>query len=67
MSKINFSVKRIDLIIILISSVMMFIVLNLPFKARPFGDIIFHEEAKNLAFYLKGDVGYDKVMITRAP
>jgi hypothetical protein len=67
MSKINFSVKRIDLIIILISSIMMFIVLNLPFKARPFGDIIFHEEAKNLAFYLKGDVGYDKVMITRAP
>jgi 4-amino-4-deoxy-L-arabinose transferase-like glycosyltransferase len=67
MSKINFSVKRIDLIIILISSVMMFIVLNLPFKSKPFGDIVFHEEAKNLAFYLKGDVGYDKVMITKAP
>ncbi|MGL2964580.1 phospholipid carrier-dependent glycosyltransferase [Flavobacterium sp. RSB2_4_14] len=67
MSKINFSVKRIDLIILLISSVMMLIVLNLPFKAKPFGDITFHEEAKNLAFFLKGDVGYDKVMITKAP
>ena len=67
MSKINFSVKRIDLIIIMISSVMMLIVLNLPFKAKPFGDIVFHEEAKNMAFYLKGDVGYGKVMITRAP
>ena len=46
---------------------MMMVVLNLPFKAKPFGDITFHEEAKNLALYIKGDVGYEKVMITKAP
>lgn len=67
MNTTNFSTKRINIIIVLISSVMMLIVLNLPFKAKPFGDITFHEEAKNLAFYLKGEVGLDKVMITKAP
>jgi len=46
---------------------MMVAVLNLPFKAKPFGDLTFHEEAKNLALYLKGDIGYDKVTITKAP
>lgn len=46
---------------------MMIVVLNLPFKAKPFGDMTFHEEAKNLALYLKGDIGYDKVTITKAP
>lgn len=46
---------------------MMVVVLNLPFKAKPFGDLTFHEEAKNLALYLKGDIGYDKVTITKAP
>ena len=67
MTKLNFSTKRINLLIILISTLMMVVVLNLPFKAKPFGDITFHEEAKNLALYLKGDIGYDKVMITKAP
>src|SRR6187549_2285828 len=63
----RFSTKRINLFIILISSLMMIVVLNLPFKAKPFGDLTFHEEAKNLALYLKGDIGYDKVTITKAP
>ncbi|MFN3969677.1 glycosyltransferase family 39 protein [Flavobacterium sp.] len=63
----NFSIKRVNILIILISSLMMIVVLNLPFKAKPFGDMTFHEEAKNLALYLKGDIGYDKVTITKAP
>ena len=63
----NFSTKRVNLLIILISSLMMIVVLNLPFKAKPFGDMTFHEEAKHLALYLKGDIGYDKVTITKAP
>lgn len=43
------------------------VVLNLPFKAKPFGDDTFHNEAKNLAGYLKGTVSYDKVTVTKAP
>src|SRR5690606_40580613 len=46
---------------------MMLVVLNLPFKAKPFGDITFHEEAKNLALFLKGEVPSSEVMITKAP
>lgn len=63
----NFSAKRINLFIILISFLMMIVVLNLPFKAKPLGDDTFHFGAKNLALFLKGDVGYDKVVITKAP
>jgi 4-amino-4-deoxy-L-arabinose transferase-like glycosyltransferase len=63
----NFSTKRINIFIVLISSLMMIIVLNLPFKAKPFGDDTFHVESKNLARYLKGDIGFDKVTITKAP
>lgn len=67
MSAINFLTKRINIGIILISSLMMLVVLNLPFKAKPFGDDTFHIEAKNMARFIKGDVGYDKVTITKAP
>lgn len=67
MNTLNFSAKRINLLIILISSLMMIVVLNLPFKAKPFGDLTFHEESKNMALYLKGDIGYDKVTVTKAP
>jgi len=63
----TFSTKRINIFIVLISSLMMIIVLNLPFKAKPFGDDTFHVESKNLARYLKGDIGFDKVTITKAP
>ena len=41
--------------------------LNLPFKAKPFGDDTFHVEAKNMARYIKGDISYDKVTVTKAP
>jgi 4-amino-4-deoxy-L-arabinose transferase-like glycosyltransferase len=67
MNAINFSTKRINIIIILISAMMMLVVLNLPFKAKPFGDDTFHIEAKNMALYSKGYVGYDNVTITKAP
>jgi 4-amino-4-deoxy-L-arabinose transferase-like glycosyltransferase len=67
MNKTNFSVKRVDLFIVLISGLLMLIVLNLPFKARPFGDITFHKESKNLALFIKGKVSYDQVVVTRAP
>ncbi|WP_395059644.1 hypothetical protein [Flavobacterium sp.] len=67
MNKIDFSIKRVNLAIIIISSLMMLIVLNLPFKAKPFGDITFHIESKNLALFIKGKTSYDKVVITKAP
>ena len=67
MNKIDFSTKRITLVIVLISSLMMLIVSNLPFKAKPFGDITFHEESKNLALFIKGKIPFEKVVITKAP
>ncbi|MGC4041356.1 MAG: glycosyltransferase family 39 protein [Flavobacterium sp.] len=68
MKKIIFSAKRIDLLIVLISSLMMILVLNLPFKAHPFGDKdSFFDEAKLVSFFLKDEVGYDQVTLTKAP
>ena len=68
MCKIRFSAKRIDILIVLISLVMMIVVLNLPFKTKPFGDdFSFHSQSKALAAYIKGEGGYDKVTITKAP
>jgi len=62
------SFDKIDLFIVLISIIMMAIVLNLPFKAKPFGDEnSFFDESKNLAFYLKGSMDFDKVTLTKAP
>ncbi|RZJ25251.1 MAG: hypothetical protein EOO48_13805, partial [Flavobacterium sp.] len=59
--------RRVYLSVAVISVLLMLIVLNLPFKAKPLGDITFHEEAKNMALYLKGYVPADKVVITKAP
>jgi len=59
--------SKVDYIIIGISLLMMLVVLNLPFKAKPFGDITFHQEAKNLSLYIKGEISYEKVAITKAP
>jgi hypothetical protein len=67
MNKIDFSTKRVNLIIVLLSVVLMLIVLNFPFKANRFGDATFHEESKNLALFLRGEITPDKVMITKAP
>lgn len=58
---------RMDWVIVLISTLLMVFVLNLPFKANRFGDITFHEESKNLSLFIKGMVSADKVLITRAP
>ncbi|RZJ67410.1 MAG: hypothetical protein EOO50_05330 [Flavobacterium sp.] len=63
----RFGLKRIDLLILLISSIMAFGIANLPFKSKPFGDITFHEEAKNLALYIKGNASFEAVVITKAP
>jgi len=67
MSKIDFSTKRLTLAIVVLSVILMLIVLNFPFKANPLGDITFHEESKNLALFLKGEIASDKVVITKAP
>ena len=67
MNKIDFLTKRIDLTIVFVSLIMMLIVLNLPFKAKPLGDITFHEESKNLALFIKGKVPFNEVAITAAP
>ena len=67
MNKIDFSTKRVTLVIVLLSFLLMLIVLNFPFKANPLGDYTFHEESKNLALYIKGEVSLDKVAITKAP
>lgn len=62
-----FSTKKVNGFIIAASVLLMLIVLNLPFKAKPFGDDTFHVEAKNLALFLKGVVAYDQVLISKAP
>jgi hypothetical protein len=67
MNKIDFSTKRVNIIIIGLSAILMLIVLNFPFKANPLGDITFHAESKNLALFLKGELASDKVVITKAP
>jgi hypothetical protein len=63
----DFSTIRMDWTIVLISILLMVFVLNLPFKANRFGDITFHEESKNLALFIKGQVSAGQVIITRAP
>jgi 4-amino-4-deoxy-L-arabinose transferase-like glycosyltransferase len=67
MNRIDFSTKRINWAIVLISAFLMLVVLNFPFRANRFGDATFHEESKNLVLYLKGEVAADKVTITKAP
>jgi hypothetical protein len=67
MNIIKFSTSRINWVITLLSVLLMLIVLNFPFKANPLGDYTFHEESKNLALFIKGDVTLDKVAITKAP
>lgn len=67
MNKIDFSTKRVNLAIVIISALIMLIVYNLPFKVNPLGDFTFHQESKNLALFIKGKVSYDNVIITRAP
>ena len=63
----EFSTKRMNLFIVLVSSLLMLLVSNLPFKANRYGDMNFHTESKNMALCIKGKVGFDKVVITKAP
>jgi len=67
MNKIDFSTTRINLGIVIISILLMLVVLNFPFRANRFGDWTFHEESKNLALFIKGEIAADKVLITKAP
>lgn len=67
MNKIDFSTTRITIFITLVSSLLMLLISNLPFKANKFGDINFHTESKNAALFLKDKVNFDKVVITKAP
>ncbi len=63
----EFSTKRMNVFIVLVSSLLMLLVSNLPFKANRYGDMNFHVESKNLALFIKGQIGFDKVVITKAP
>jgi 4-amino-4-deoxy-L-arabinose transferase-like glycosyltransferase len=67
MNKIDFSVKRINWAIVLISALMLLVLVNSPFKPNRFGDWTFHVESKNLALFLKGELPMEKVVITKAP
>ncbi len=67
MSATQFSTRRIDGLIILMSLLAMLAVINLPFKTKPLGDKIFHRETKSLALYLKGEAPSEEVVVTRAP
>lgn len=67
MPRPRFTFARIDFLILLISGLMTLGAASLPFKAKPFGDITFHAEAKNLALFLKGALPYQDVVITKAP
>lgn len=58
---------RAYIIIAVISVLMMLVVLNLPIKAKPFGDFVFHEETKKVALFVKGDLPADQVTVTWAP
>ena len=63
----GFSTLRINGLIVIISSLLMLIVLNFPFRTNRYGDATFHEESKNLALFVKGIIPFDTVMITKAP
>lgn len=67
MNKMEFSTKRFNVVVVAISLLLMLVVLNFPFKANKFGDITFHEESKNLALFIKGEISFEKVVITKAP
>ena len=58
---------RFDYFIILANIILFAIAANLPFKVNPFGDFYFHNEAKIMAAYIKGDCEWNSVKITHAP
>jgi hypothetical protein len=58
---------KFDFITCLISLILYVGVANAPFKAKPFGDLDFHIEAKTLAQYFWGNTSYENISITKAP
>jgi len=63
----DFSSKRLVWSTVIISTLLMLLVLNFSFRANRFGDGTFYDESKSIALYIKGEVGLDKVVITKAP
>jgi len=63
----EFSTKRLVWSTVIISTLLMLLVLNFSFRANRFGDGTFYDESKSIALYIKGEVGLDKVVITKAP
>lgn len=59
--------KAINYIIVLLSILFFLIVVNLPFRAKSFGDLDFHQEARNIAGWIHGSVSGDVVKISKAP
>lgn len=60
-------VSRFDLVVCLVSIVLYLAIANAPFKAKPFGDLDFHIEAKTIARFFWGQENYEAVSITKAP
>lgn len=67
MNKMDFSSKRLVWSTVIISTLLMLLVLNFSFRANRFGDGTFYDESKIIALYIKGEVGLDQVVITKAP
>lgn len=63
----RYKVKKIDFFIVLVSLIVMFVVLNAPFKVKPLGDLTFHQEAKTLSLFIKGAANFNQVTLTKAP
>ncbi len=59
--------RKVYLFIVISSVMVMAMVANLPFRIKPFGDLTFHEESRDLAFFLKGELSAASVQITKAP
>lgn len=58
---------RFDLFIVFLTVLAYVLVLSVPFKAKPFGDMFFHVETKSLAAFIRGALPFSSVAITHAP
>jgi hypothetical protein len=53
--------------LVIVSLALYSILILMPVKAKPFGDGDFHEETKVLAAFVRGEVSYENLAITKAP
>jgi hypothetical protein len=56
-----------DLIVVVVSCVLYGAIALLPFKAKPLGDLDFHNQAKQFAQFLWGMSDYNSLVINKAP